>query len=308
MLDVDTFLTRVYVAVDAYCQTQPAEKRPGPPPSLAPSEVVTLAFFSQWAAFPSERAFYRYAQRHLRAAFPTLPHRSQFNRLVRHHQTLLAGCALHLAQLLDVAEAPYEVLDCLGLAVRHLRRRGRSWLAGIAARHWCSRLGWFFGLTMLTAVSPAGIITGFGVAPGATNERPFTDNFLALRQSPDPPVVSVGQPAPSQTYLADSGFAGQAFETHVRQVYGVTLVASPQRGSIRRWPKAGRRWAASHRQISETVHERLLQTMRLERERPHTLAGLLARVAAKVGLHNVCCWLNHQLGRPLLAVADLVDW
>ena len=115
MLDVDTFLTTLYVAVDDYCQTVPATPQPGPRPALAPSEVVTLALFSQWAEFRSERAFYRYAQRRLRAAFPTLPHRSQFNRLVRHHQELLAGCALHLAHLLDIAQASYEVLDCLGI-------------------------------------------------------------------------------------------------------------------------------------------------------------------------------------------------
>jgi hypothetical protein len=31
-------------------------------------------------------------------------------------------------------------------------------------------------------------------------------------------------------------------------------------------------------------------------------------LAAKVGLHNFCCWLNRQAGRPPLAVADLIDW
>lgn len=308
MLDVDTFLTTLYVAVDAYCQTIPPAGQPGPAPALAPSEVITLALFSQWAEFASERAFYRYAQRHLRAAFPTLPHRSQFNRLVRHQHDRIVGCALQFAHLLDGVPAPDEVLDCLGIAVRHVHRRGRGWLVGIADRHWCSRLGWFFGLTVLTAVTPEGVITGFGVAPGATNERPFTAAFLAQRHLPEPAVASVGRPAPGQTYLADTGFSGRDIETHLRQAYGVTLVASPQRGSARRWPKAVRRWAASHRQIIETVHERLLQTMRLERERPHALDGLLARLAAKVGLHNFCCWLNRQLARPLLAIADLIDW
>jgi hypothetical protein len=69
-----------------------------------------------------------------------------------------------------------------------------------------------------------------------------------------------------------------------------------------------RRWLAGLRQIVETVHDRRLETFRLEHERPHLLRGLQARLAAKVGLHHFCCWLNRQLGRPLLAVADLVDW
>ena len=39
-----------------------------------------------------------------------------------------------------------------------------------------------------------------------------------------------------------------------------------------------------------------------------SLDGLLARIAAKMALHNFCLWLNAQLGRPHLAFADLVDW
>ena len=47
---------------------------------------------------------------------------------------------------------------------------------------------------------------------------------------------------------------------------------------------------------------------RLDRERPHALDGLLARLAAKVALHTFCLWLNRHLGRPLLAFADLIAW
>ena len=58
----------------------------------------------------------------------------------------------------------------------------------------------------------------------------------------------------------------------------------------------------------ETVDEKLWQTCRLDRERPHALSGLQARVAAKMTLHNFCLWLHDQRGRPRLAFTDLVDW
>ena len=83
MLDTDTFLTTLYVIADDFCQAQPPKRRPGPQASLSESEVVTLAIFARWSRFASERDFYRYASGHLRDAFPTLPERSQFNRLVR---------------------------------------------------------------------------------------------------------------------------------------------------------------------------------------------------------------------------------
>ena len=52
----------------------------------------------------------------------------------------------------------------------------------------------------------------------------------------------------------------------------------------------------------------LQHTFRLDRERPHALSGLHARLAAKIALHNFCIWVNEQLGRPRLAFADLVAW
>ena len=74
MVDVDTFLTILYVMVDDFCKASlPLEPHPGPQATLSRSEVVTLAMFGQWQGFGSERGFYRYAQRHLRAAFPQLP-------------------------------------------------------------------------------------------------------------------------------------------------------------------------------------------------------------------------------------------
>ena len=81
MLDVDTFLTTLYVVVDDFCHPRPPKKKSGPEASLSDSEVITLAIFARWGRFSSDRDFYRYAQSHLRDAFPTLPDRSQFNRL-----------------------------------------------------------------------------------------------------------------------------------------------------------------------------------------------------------------------------------
>src|SRR5215217_2548233 len=97
MLDVDTFLTILYVMVDDLCHCRRPKRRPGPKASLSESEVITLAIFARWGRFASERDFYRYAQTKLRGAFPTLPDRSQFNRLVRSQVGLIEEVALYLA-------------------------------------------------------------------------------------------------------------------------------------------------------------------------------------------------------------------
>src|SRR6266516_4563076 len=49
MIEVDTFLTTLYVMVDDFCQQYADEptRHPGPLASLSPSEVITLAIFGQ---------------------------------------------------------------------------------------------------------------------------------------------------------------------------------------------------------------------------------------------------------------------
>ena len=308
-MNTDTFLTTLYVMIDDFDQTRlpPKPPRPGPPASLSRSEVVTLALFGQWACFPSERAFYRYAQRHLRPAFPGLPARAQFNRLQRQHREAIGAFALHLAQGLLSPEDAYEALDSAAVPTRDAKRRGRGWLAGQADSGWSNRLGWYEGFHLLAAVSPAGLITGFGFAPASTKDQPLAETFFAARQHPNQRLPSCGQTI-CGVYVVDTGFEGVGWHHHWWADYGLQVIGRPRRTSPHPWPKPLRRWVAGLRQIVETVFEKLDNHFRLAKERPHVLAGFQARLAAKVALHNFCCWLNHHLGRPSLACADLLDW
>ena len=143
MMDTDTFLTALYVMADDFCkyQSQP-QRTPGPKASLSGSEVVTLVIFSQWARLRSERDFYRYAASRLRSAFPTLPRRSQFNRLTRRHYRTQVAFSRHLVDLLQGHRCPYEALDSSGpwtvpgpgqfRRSHQVRQTPGCWLAGRA--------------------------------------------------------------------------------------------------------------------------------------------------------------------------------
>lgn len=155
MLDLDTFLTTLYVLVDDTVKLRRPSSTPGPGPDLSTSEVITLALVAQWKRFASERAFARFADKQLRPAFPGLPDRSQLNRLIRSaHDALVAFCQ-DLVVRLGRAHHAYELLDGMGVAVRNNRRTGRGWLDGIAATGWSNRLGWYDGFHVLTAVGSA---------------------------------------------------------------------------------------------------------------------------------------------------------
>ncbi len=215
MVDTDTFLTTLYVMIDEFCQAHlPPELHPGPQASLSRSEVITLSLFGQWACFPSERAFYRYAQRQLRVAFPTLPHRTQFNRLLRRHYAAIVACFLHLVDLLGGRHALYEALDGSAVPTREAKRRGAGWLPGLADIGWSNRLGWYEGLHLRMAVNPRGILTGVGLGPASAKDQPLAETFFALRQRPHLGYPSVGPPALGP-YVCDQGFEGPT--THLRR-------------------------------------------------------------------------------------------
>lgn len=308
MVDIDTFLTTLYVMVDDFCKSRWSPKtRPGPQTALTLSEVITLALFSRWRRFANERDFYRWADRHLRSTFPHLPDRSQFNRQVRHAQEAIVGFFLFLVEELNAQQCAYEALDATGVPVRDARRRGEGWLFGQVDIGNCRRIGWFEGFYLLLSVNPTGVITGFGFGTASTKDQPLAETFFAARAQPQPRLPSVGRRATGY-YVVDKGFEGRENHQRWRDRYGAPVVCPPKKQNRVQWPKALRRWAASIRQIVETVNEKLHRCFGLRDERPHHLTGFQARLAARIALHNFCIWLNDQLGQPRLAFADLIAW
>jgi hypothetical protein len=309
MVDPETCLIALYVEVDTFCKAH-VSHRPstrGRKPSLSVSEIVTLAIFGQWAEFRSERGYARWLARHGRDLFPRLPHRTRLNRLQRQHHATITAFALHLGQqLIDPLER-YELLDGTGIAVRNDRRGGPGWLPEAVGIGSCRRLRFFEGLRLLLCTGERGVVTGWGVGSATTGERALAETLFEARVLPQPELPSAGQTMGS-CYLADMGFSGQACQARWAEQQGAIVVSPPQTRSKREWPETWTRQLARVRQVIESVFGRLLHDFRLEHERPHTLGGFLTRLAAKIGLHNACIWLNRQHGQPDLALAGLVEW
>jgi hypothetical protein len=311
MIAIFTFLTTLYCLVDDFCKTQPAPPpAPGEDPSLSCSEVVALSIFGQWARFQSERDFYRFAQSCLRPLFPALPDRSQFNRLQRRFGGYTLAFGSHLAGELADGERTYEALDCTAVPTRNARRRGLGGLPG-QADIGPGPGGWFEGFRLILSASPSGVITGYGVGAGHEKDQPLAESFLGQRAKPQPGGESAGQSLVN-AYLTDSGFIGADWHERWLGAHGSAVVTPPQKSQAgpksAGWTRELRRWVAGLRQVVESVFGKLHLTFRLRLERPHALAGFLARLAAKVALHNFCIHLNDTLGRPRLAFADLLAW
>lgn len=307
-MDTNTFITILYVFVDDFIKVSSrTDTHTGPEASLSTSEVITLAIFGQWDVFASERRFYSWARKHLREAFPNMPDRSQFNRLMRRCHDLVAGFLLALAGWMDANDSVYEALDMTFATTRNPVRRGTGWLIE-AERGWKNSINsWSWGFNILAAITPSGIVTGFGIGSATSKEQPMAESFLMLRKYPDPRAASVGRPA-GCPYVTDTGFEGEELHRHWLEDYGAEVVSPPRKNSLKPWPRELRKWLASIRQIVETVFDKLHNIFRLDRERPHEITGFRVRLAAKFALHNFCIYINRLTARPDLAFADLISW
>jgi hypothetical protein len=98
MLDVDTFLTILYVMVDDLYHYRRPKRRPAPEAALSESKLITLGSSSLVGdASPARGTSIVTPEPSCGALFPTLPDRSQFNRLVRSQMALIEEVALYLA-------------------------------------------------------------------------------------------------------------------------------------------------------------------------------------------------------------------
>jgi hypothetical protein len=155
-----------------------------------------------------------------------------------------------------------------------------------------SKTEWVYGFKVALVVEPEGVVSAFGLAPAACDERPIGDALIASDRY--------------GAYLADKGFTGVEWERRWMEVYGALVAAAPKNNSRRAWSRADRRWASGKRQIIEGVIGQLKDFFSLERHRAKTLGGLLTRLAAKIAAYTCAQQINYSLGRPLRHLADLL--
>jgi hypothetical protein len=155
-----------------------------------------------------------------------------------------------------------------------------------------SKTEWIYGFKVALVVDPDGVITTFGLAPAASDERPIGEAL----------VVSDRYGA----YLADKGFTGVKWERLWMEIYGTLAAATPKDNSRRAWTKADRRWASSKRQIIEGVIHQLKDFFCLGRHRAKTLGGLLTRLVGNVAAYTCAQRINDSLDRPLRHLVDLL--
>jgi hypothetical protein len=171
---------------------------------------------------------------------PVLPEPAQGRRILAlepEPRLLQRAFARELAE----PSAVYRVMDTtLVPAIVRVRASRKGLFCGQASfGRSASKTEWVYGFKVALVVDPDGVITAFGLAPAASDERPIADALVASDRY--------------GAYLADKGFTGLEWERHWLESYGALVAATPKIDSRRAWPKTDWRWASSKRQIMEGV-------------------------------------------------------
>ncbi len=286
----------------------------------------------------SERAFAAYAAEHWRAYFPRLLEGSALNRRIRDLTGVLALLgplvAEHARAALGLGPATYAVVD--GAPVPLMQRCRGDRHRVFAAEAGIGRGGpdkdWYYGLKGLVVADEHGLLTGFVAGPANTDERLLLEALLRWRWDPAAPLptgaelrallgrthgpgggrqgptgpvgprLGAGRPwwAP---LLADLGYRGDAWHAHWEAAFRAVVLTKETVGA--RAGRAGDRGLVrafnGARQIVERAVGRLEGQLHLAFPRARSLAGLWARLSAKVAAHNVLAYLNYAFGRPVEA-------
>lgn len=342
-LDLDTFLVTVYCVIDElYVERFGPHKpvRPGVAPDLSDSEVLTLAVLVQGQPRHAERRFVRYVRRHWRRYFPRMLSQSAFNRRARDLMPVLCALGPAVAErvIATWAGVAYEVVD--GVPVPLARRcRGLRHKLFTCEQAALGKGGsdqeWYFGVHLLGAVHPSGVLTGFVVGPADTGERWLAEALLRWRQAPGAPHPTamelapilgpshrnggerLGPTGPLQgrraagrpargPYVMDLGFRGARWHAHWHTAYGATVLtkAALPPDATPAQQHALRHTACHVRQLVETAFGWLTATFGLAFPGARTVPGLLARLGAKVAAFNLGVYVNHLCGRPPYAFFD----
>lgn len=287
--ELNTLLTTLYVFLDD--RVLPSlglsrTRRPGRKPKLSDAELLCLVVAQHLLQFDSETRWNRYARTHLMGMFPALPRQSGYNKRVRAAGPLISAVITELAKDTPSWHELLRLVDSTPVPAGMSRETvKRSDLAGDAGYGYCashSRFFWGFRLYLIS--TPEGMPVIWALANPKIGEREVTRAMLEH----DHHLIQDGQ-----VILGDKGFAGREFEAFVTEHLGAHLIRPDRKDEKPRFGDFG-----GIRQWIESVFDTLKGQLGLERHGGRTLAGLYARVGAKLLALAAGIWHNWLIDEP----------
>jgi hypothetical protein len=282
---LDALVIGLYVQIDDFLGRR--ARRPGRPPKLSDSELITLAVAQVLLGLPNDRQFLALARWRLGHLFPRLIDQSNYNRRLRALAPQIARCINYLAYVSPSFCDRLRLLDSTPVPCGQSRETvKRSEFAGVAGYGYCpshSRRFWGFRLYLICAGD--GMPIGWELAAANVGERVVAAEMLQR------------VPVAGHTVIADKNFAGQEFEA-LMAAHGAQFLRPDRRNEPRRNGSLG-----AVRQWIESTFWTCKGQLGLERHGARTLTGLAARIALRLLALAAGIWHNHLTGQPGRAFA-----
>lgn len=264
---------------------------------LNDAEVVTLGVIGALLGIDSERHFLRYARKHLIGMFPDLTRQSGFSKRLRAFATTMAWLASELAAQTSIFTDDVWVADSTPVECARSRETvKRSDLAGWAEYGYCaSHSRFFWGLRLHLVTTLHGPPVAWALTGAKVNEREVFETLIAN----NPALAHRGDIAEQirrQIALTDKSYNGREFEASVAQA-GIDLLRPARHGEK---PRPGQEFLRPLRQVIESVNDTFKGQLSLERHGARTIAGVCARIGARVLALTAAIWHNDRISAPVL--------
>jgi len=300
MLDKAIVLTTLFTIVDdtmkGSVMIQQALKRPGSPPHLSDSEVITIALYQELIGEPREDHFFRLHQTSLRTFFPGLNERSRFNRRKRDLWSVILAVRVSLPIVLDALELEETAaIDSAPVpCVSYKRGKQASDFVGTADYGVCSSKAMkYFGCKLHSVVSLTGLIMGLLLTPASRyDNQPVVELLDSFSHH-------------LQRLLGDGAYNDAALEGYLQESRSLQLLAPAKSNQPPKRSQSAQKQLNRLRLICETVNAQLQEQLHLSKHYAKSTWGLMTRIAAKVTAHSVGMMVNTLLGRPALQLAEL---
>lgn len=285
--DLNTLLAALYV--DLEDRVFPVlgwsrAHRPGAKPTLSDAELVCLVVAQQLLQVASDRRWIRYVRAHFHGMFPNLLGQSGYGKRLRAQSRLISAVITELARDVDSWHDLLRPVDSTPIPCGTSREKvKRSDLAGHAAYGYCaSHSRFFWGMRLYLIATAEGMPIIWGLAGAKLGECEVTQALLER----DHHLIRAGQ-----VIIGDKGFAGADFETFITDELGAHLIRPDRKDEKPRFGKVAR-----YRQWIEAIFDTLKGQLALETHGARTLAGLLARIAARLLALATAIWHNWKAG------------
>lgn len=274
--------------------------RPGPISQCPDSNILTIAWLLELIGKDSELAGYKLIKAQLGHLFPHLPERSRFNR--RRRNLCYASEKLRRILIQFLPDDGVFIVDSFPIPLCDFKRASASTSplkcadgTGILATYGkCATkaLDRFLGFRGSVITTAYGLPVDFAISPANMDDR---EVLPLLCERGTYPVI-----------LGDKGYISEAVERDLRETYNVCLLPTRRRNQKEQYPERFRKLHVRIRRRVETTISQLTNQFQVSRIRARTHWGFRTRLSNKFAGFTLGVFLNQCLGRPLMALKDVV--